>query len=78
MPRHHRRYPWPASQIDRDIMHELHLASRETGHPITTLIAEAVHTAMTQRLDQRIAAAQSSNQDSPSMGFRLAPDHRAA
>jgi hypothetical protein len=51
-----RRYPWPASRIDRDIMHELHLASRHTGLPITHLIRDAVHAAMNQSLEQKPAA----------------------
>lgn len=48
-----RSYPWPASQIHRDVMHELHVASKETGRPITVLIAEAVHGAMNARLDRQ-------------------------
>ena len=52
MPRNHRRYPWPASQIDVDIMHELHVASRQTGLPITRLVGDAVHAAMNVRLEQ--------------------------
>ena len=51
-----RNYPWPASKIDRDIMHELHLASRESGQPITKIIAAAVHGAMNARLDRQTAA----------------------
>ncbi len=46
------KYSWPASKIDRDLIHELHVASRETGRPITVLIADAVGTAMNQRLEQ--------------------------
>ena len=52
MPRSNRRYPWPASQIDRDVMHELHLASRQSGRPISRLIGDAVHAAMNTRLEQ--------------------------
>jgi len=52
MPKNIRRYPWPASQIDRDVMHELHLASRQTGQPITAIIRDAVHQAMTDRMEQ--------------------------
>lgn len=47
-----RRYPWPASKIDRDCMHELHLASQRTGLKITELIADAVHAAMNQTLER--------------------------
>ena len=52
MPKRLRIYNWPASKIDRDLIHELHLASRETGRPITVLIADAVGAAMNQRLEQ--------------------------
>lgn len=55
-----RSYPWPASRIDRDIMHELHLASRDTGKPITVLIADAVHASMNERLER---------QATPAIGF---------
>ena len=48
----HRRYPWPASQIDRDVMHELHRASRDTGLPISRLVGDAVHAAMNSRLER--------------------------
>ena len=47
-----RRYAWPASQIDRDVMHELHRVSRDTGLPISRLIGDAVHAAMNARLEQ--------------------------
>lgn len=50
MPNKQRRYPWPASKIDRDVMHELHLASKRTGLRITELIADAVHEAMNKTL----------------------------
>ena len=52
MPKHFRRYPWPASQIDRDIMHELHLVSRESGRPISIVLRDLVHAGMTARLEQ--------------------------
>jgi len=52
MPTKHRRYPWPASRIDPDVMHELHLASRRTGLKITELISDAVHAAMNDALQR--------------------------
>lgn len=52
MPKSLRRYAWPASLIDRDVMHELHRASRDTGLPISRLISDAVNTAMNARLEQ--------------------------
>ena len=51
MSKHKRRYPWPASQNDRDVMHELHLASRQSGQPITAIIRDAVHQAMNARME---------------------------
>lgn len=56
MPKHPRKYAWPASKIDRDVMHELHLTSRASGKKITELIAEAVHGAMNARLDRQVSA----------------------
>jgi hypothetical protein len=47
-----RRYPWPASKISRECMHELHLASQRTGLKITDLIADAVHDAMNEALER--------------------------
>jgi hypothetical protein len=52
MPKSPRRYAWPASRIDRDVMFELHRASRESGLPISQLIGDAVHAAMNSRLDR--------------------------
>ncbi len=52
MPKIKRRYSWPASKIDRDCMHELHLASQRTGLKITDLIADAVHAAMNDALQR--------------------------
>ena len=52
MPKRLKTYNWPASKIDRDLIHELHLASRESGRPITVLIADAVSTAMNSRMEQ--------------------------
>ena len=38
------RWPWPASRLDRDLMHGLHLISLSTHPriPITTLVRAAV------------------------------------
>jgi hypothetical protein len=51
MPKHIRKYPWPASKIDRDVMHELHMVSRQTGQPITAIIRDAIHQAMNARME---------------------------
>ena len=52
MPKHRSKYRWPASQIDPDIMTELHLVSCRTKIPITRLVSEAVTVAMNARLEQ--------------------------
>ena len=63
MPKSPRRYAWPASQIDRDVMHELHRVSRDTGRPISRLIGDAVHAAMNARLEQARPIGFSQHQD---------------
>ena len=70
MPKRLRNYNYPASKIDRDLIHELHLASRESGRPITVLIADAVGAAMNVRLEQahqpqRIGFVQTEQQPRP-------------
>lgn len=52
MPHSPRSLPWPASQIDRDVIHELHRDSQDTSKPISSLIDDAVHAAMNARLEQ--------------------------
>ena len=56
MPKHVRKYPWPASQIDRDIMHELHLVSRESGRPISIVVRDLIHDGMNRRMEQAPSA----------------------
>ena len=46
-----RKYPWPATKIDRDLIHELHLESVKSGRPITALIAEAVESYLNPKLN---------------------------
>ena len=36
-------YPWPASRLNADDMHKLHLLRLQTKKPITKLIQEAVN-----------------------------------
>lgn len=45
----HRKYPWPCSRLERDLMHELHCESKLTGEPITALVAEAVTSYLNHR-----------------------------
>ena len=52
-----RKYPWPCSKIDRDLMHELHCESKKIGGvPITVIIAEAVSIYLNAKLDEKTAA----------------------
>lgn len=41
-PRRHRRFPWPASLIERDVMHSLWLEAQATDQHITEIIKAAV------------------------------------
>jgi hypothetical protein len=52
MPKSPRRYAWPASKIDADVIHVLHRVSQDTGKSISRLIGDAVHAAMNERLEQ--------------------------
>ncbi len=51
-----RKYAWPCSKIDRDLMHELHCESKKNGVPITAIIAAAVGGYLNHRLEQRLAS----------------------
>jgi hypothetical protein len=42
IPRIPRKLPWPASRIERDVLHELWLEAQRTGQPITAVIKDAV------------------------------------
>lgn len=56
---HPTRLPWPASRIDRDVLHELWLMSQEQGKPITLIIADAVHRHLNQQFDDHRVVAES-------------------
>lgn len=51
-----RTYPWPCTRLDRDLMHELHLESKEAGVPITAIVAAAVGTYLNAKLEARLAS----------------------
>lgn len=51
-----RKYPWPCSKIGRDLMHELHVESKNVGVPISEIIANAVAAHLNAKLEQRLAA----------------------
>ena len=51
-----KKYAWPCSKVDRDLMHELHLESKSAGVPITAIVAAAVGTYLNAKLEQRLAA----------------------
>lgn len=54
MPR--RPLPWPASRLDRDIMHELYLEAKATSQPMTAVIAAALAEHCNRRLHQTAGA----------------------
>lgn len=54
MPR--RPLPWPASRLDRDIMHELYLEAKASGQPMTEVIAAALAEHCNRRLHQTAIA----------------------
>ncbi|MBN8523940.1 MAG: hypothetical protein J0M02_01260 [Planctomycetes bacterium] len=55
MPR--RPLPWPASRLDRDIMHELYLEAKSAGQPMTAIIAAALAEHCNRRLHQTASSA---------------------
>jgi hypothetical protein len=55
-PRRIRHFPWPASLIERDVMHSLWLEAQATGQPITAIIKDAVNAHVEARLNAPPAA----------------------
>ena len=49
---HTRTLPWPASKIERDLLHELWLEAKASGKPITAIVKEAVDAHLNARLDR--------------------------
>lgn len=45
-----RKYPWPATRLDKDQMHELHCESKASGLAITAIISAAVGDYLKTRL----------------------------
>lgn len=50
-PRRTRRFPWPASRIERDVMHSLWLEAQATDRKITEIIKDAVNAHVEARLN---------------------------
>ena len=50
LPRHPRKLPWPASKIERDVLHSLWLEAQATDRHITEIIKEAVDAHLEVRL----------------------------
>lgn len=48
-----KKYPWPCSKLDRDLMHELHVESVFSAVPISAIVAEAVSAYLNAKLEQR-------------------------
>jgi len=68
MPRN--RYPWPASRLDRDLVHELYLEGKRRRMPLTEVLAEAVAGHLNRSLEQR--------HPPPPIGFNTTPPPTAA
>ncbi len=50
-----RKLPWPASKIERDVLHELWLEAKATGLPITAIVQAAINEHLNTRLEARCA-----------------------
>lgn len=50
--RRRRKYPWPASRIDRDLIHRLHLLSLSDDLPITLIIERCLSDYVIRRSDE--------------------------
>jgi hypothetical protein len=48
-----RKLPWPASRIERDVLHSLWLQAQRTRQPITAIIKAAVDIHLSALLDQQ-------------------------
>lgn len=47
-----RKLPWPASKIDRDVLHELWCEAKKTGQPITIIVQQAVNDYLNAKLQK--------------------------
>jgi hypothetical protein len=52
-----RKLPWPASKIERDLLHELWLEAKRTGQPITIVVQAAVNEYLNAKLSPPIIPA---------------------
>ena len=48
-----RKLPWPASKLERDVLHSLWLQAQRTRQPITAIIKAAVDNHLSALLDQQ-------------------------
>ena len=46
-----RKLPWPASTIERDVLHSLWLEAKASGKPITAIVKDAIDAHLTNRID---------------------------
>ena len=52
-----RKLPWPASRLERDVLHSLWLQAKASGQPITAIIKVAVDKHLSVLLDQQMPRA---------------------
>lgn len=52
-----RKLPWPASKVERDVLHQLWAESKTTGTPITMIVKTAIDDYLNARLGVSIPAA---------------------
>ena len=52
-----RKLPWPASRLERDVLHSLWLQAKASGQPITAIIKAAVDNHLSALLDQQMPRA---------------------
>lgn len=46
----HRKLPWPASKVERDVLHQLWCESKAAGLPITAIVKTAIDDYLNRRL----------------------------
>lgn len=51
-----RKLPWPASKVERDVLHQLWCEAKTGGVPITCLVKSAIDEYLNRRLEARSAS----------------------
>jgi hypothetical protein len=47
-----RKLPWPASKVERDVLHQLWCEAKTTGVPISAIVKTAIDDYLNRRLDE--------------------------